>query len=98
MEIYAKMAKQLGWANWDEDNRTAAYKVIEKLESLQETVGFPSTIKELNISKQDLEDNMDTMVNFCFQDASGVMSPRPPFKEDYERLYQYAYEGKDIDF
>ena len=98
VEIYAKLAKQLGWAKWEDDNKKAANLVIEKLRELYREVGFPEKIQDLGISNGDLEKNLDTLVNLCFQDASGSMSPRLPSKADFENIYRYAYEGKDIDF
>ncbi|MHA1490980.1 MAG: iron-containing alcohol dehydrogenase [Promethearchaeota archaeon] len=98
IEIYAKMAKQLGWAKWDDDNKKAAYSVIDKIKELQKTVGFPNKIQELGISREEFDKNMDIMIGLCFQDASGVMTPRPPLKADYKNIYIHAYEGKDVDF
>jgi len=97
-KIYANLAKQLGWAKWEDNDEKAAEIVIDKLEELYRTVGFSDTIQDLGISKEDLEKNLDTLVSLCFQDASGSMSPRLPSKADFENLYRYAYEGKDIDF
>ena len=98
IEIYAKLAKQLGWAKWDDDNNKAANKVIEKIKELYKEVRFPERIQDLGISKELLENNLDSLVNLCFQDASGSMCPRLPSKADFENIYRYAYEGKDIDF
>jgi alcohol dehydrogenase class IV len=98
IKIYAKVAKQLGWAKWEESDRTAALKVIEKVTELQNELNFPLTLQDLGISKTDLESNLDTLVNLCFQDASGSMCPRLPMKEDFENIYRYARQGKDIDF
>jgi alcohol dehydrogenase class IV len=97
-EIYSKLAKQLGWAKWDEINEKAAAKVLDKLKELYIKVGFPEKIQDIDISKEDLENNLDSLVNLCFQDASGSMAPRLPSKADFENLYRYAYEGKNIDF
>ena len=97
-EIYAKLAKQLGWAKWEDDDKIASYLVIKKLNMLNKEVGFPERIQDLGISKDDLDKNLDTLVNLCFQDASGSMCPRLPSKEDFKNIYRYAFEGKDIDF
>jgi alcohol dehydrogenase class IV len=98
VEIYAKLAKQLGWAKWEDDNKIASHMVVKKLETLANDIGFPEKIQDLGISKADLEHQLNTLVNLCFQDASGSMCPRLPSKTDFENIYRYAYEGKDIDF
>lgn len=98
VKIYSKMAKQLGWAKWDDEDITAAHLVIEKLKALIREVGFPEKIQDLGISRDDLDKNLNTLVNLCFQDASGSMCPRLPSKAEFENIYKYAFEGKDIDF
>ena len=98
ISIYSKMAKQLGWAKWTDDDKVAAKSVIKKLEELFKKVNFPEKLKGLGFSRENLEQNLDLLVNLCFQDASGSMSPRLPSKTDFENIYRYAYEGKDVDF
>ena len=100
IEIYAKLAKQLGWVPWNEDPKKAANKVIDKLVELQREVNFPLTLKETGVSKEDFEKDLDTLVNLCYQDASSVLTPRATNSEQkhFAKLYQYAYEGKDVDF
>jgi acetaldehyde dehydrogenase/alcohol dehydrogenase len=98
IKIYAKLAKQLGWVSWSEEDKKAAEKVIEKLVELQKEVNFPISLKETGVSKEDFEKGLDTLVNLCFQDASSVLTPRSTSGDQFRKLYEYAYEGKDIDF
>ncbi|MFX1418551.1 MAG: iron-containing alcohol dehydrogenase [Promethearchaeota archaeon] len=98
IKIYSKLAKQLGWANWAEDDKNAAYKVVDKIKELQKKVNFPSSLKETGVSKKDFEENFKTLISLCFQEATSVLVPRIPNKAEFEKLFIYAYEGKDIDF
>ncbi len=98
MEINAKFARQLGWANWDETDESAANKLIKKIEELQKTVNIPFSFKELGISKEDFEKNLDILVDLVYQDSSGVMAPRSASGDQFKKIFRYAYEGKDIDF
>jgi len=98
VKIYAKLAKQLGWVSWSEGDKKAANKVIDKLVELQKEVNFPSTLKETGVSKEDFEKDLEALVNLCYQDASSVLTPRSTSGEEFKKLYQYAYEGKDVDF
>jgi acetaldehyde dehydrogenase/alcohol dehydrogenase len=97
-KIYAKLAKQLGWVTWKEQDEKAAKKVIEKIEELAKTVNFPLSLKETGVSKADFEKNLEMLVNLCYQDASSVLSPRATSGEQFKKIYQYAYEGKNVDF
>jgi acetaldehyde dehydrogenase/alcohol dehydrogenase len=98
VKIYGKLAKQLGWAKWDEDDKKAAYKVVDKIKELQKEINFPSSLKETGVSKKDFEENFKTLIMLCFQEATSVLVPRVPNKADFEKLFIYTYEGKDVDF
>jgi alcohol dehydrogenase class IV len=98
LEIYSKIAKQLGWARWDDDDKKAAFKSVDKIKELQNLVEFPSKLQDLGVSKADFEKNIEMLVACCFQDATSVMTPRSITDEYYRKIYNYAYEGKDIDF
>ncbi len=96
--LYSELAKKLGWAKWDDEDKKAANKVLEKIKELQKSVNFPTNLKDLGIKREDFEKNLNPLISLCFQDPSGVMAPRSPSKDDFSRLYTYAYDGKDIDF
>lgn len=96
--ICSKMAKQLGWAKWDDDNKNAAFKVIDKIKELQNEVAFPTKLKDMEITREELENNIEMLVACCFEDATAVMTPRAITDEYYRKIYDYAFEGKDIDF
>ena len=98
LNIYAKLSKQLGWVKWDEDDKKAAFMVIEKINELQKKVNFPQSLKETGVKKEDMERDLDTLLDLCYQDASSVLTPRSPSPNEFKEIYKYAYEGKDIDF
>ena len=98
VKIYAKLAKHLGWVPWSEDSKKAANKVIEKLVELQKEVNFPLTLKETGVSKEDFDKDLDSLVTLCYQDSTSTLTPRSTNGEQFAKLYQYAYEGKDVDF
>jgi len=96
--MYSELAKKLGWANWNDDDKKAAFIVVDKLKELQKEVEFIHKLKDLGIKKEDFESNLDKLIGLCFQDPSSVMAPRIPNKEEFKKIYTYAFEGKDIDF
>ncbi|MFW9969706.1 MAG: iron-containing alcohol dehydrogenase [Candidatus Odinarchaeota archaeon] len=96
--LYSDLAKKLGWANWDDDPKKAAFSVVNKIKELQNSIDFISNLKGLGISKEDFDNNLDMLISLFFQDPSGVMAPRIPNKKEITKLYQYAYNGKDVDF
>ncbi|MBY8992524.1 MAG: hypothetical protein KGD58_17395, partial [Candidatus Lokiarchaeota archaeon] len=98
IQMHSLMARKLGWAKWDEDDKTAAFKVLEKIKELQKDMDFIYRLKDLGTSKEDFDKSLDKLVSLCFQDPSSVMAPRIPNKQEFIKIFEYAYEGKDIDF
>jgi len=98
IKIYSKLAKQLGWAKWDEDDKKAANLVIEKIKGLQKEVNFPLNLKETGISKDEFENSLDTLISLCYQDSSSTLATRSPSEEEFRQIFRYAFEGEDIDF
>lgn len=98
IKMYSLLARKLGWANWNDDDKIAAFRVLEKIKELQGKVGFVHRLKDLGTSKEDFEKSLTKLISLCFQDPSSVMAPRIPNKEEFEKIFTYAYEGKDIDF
>jgi len=97
-DLLGKVAKQLGWANWDEDTKKSADIVIKKIKELQKEVGFSFNLKELGTTKEDYDKNIEVLVNLCFEDSTSVLGPRSANAEEFGKLYEYAFEGKDVDF
>ncbi|GAH91341.1 unnamed protein product, partial [marine sediment metagenome] len=64
-DLLGKVAKQLGWVNWDEDNKKSADIVIKKVKELQKEVGFSFNLKELGTTKEDYDKHIDVLVNLC---------------------------------
>jgi alcohol dehydrogenase class IV len=65
--------------------------LIQKIES-------PISISEMGIAEDDFESRMDTMLEYAFNDAQILTTPRPPSYEELENLFRYAYNGMPIDF
>jgi alcohol dehydrogenase class IV len=97
-DILAILAKQLGWAKWDEETKKAAEIIIDKVNLLQKEVDFPHKLQDLGISKSDLEENIDTLLSLCYQSPVCTAGPRTPTAEEWQNLFRYAYEGKNINF
>ena len=97
IKILGKLAKQLGWCEWKEDQKKAAEMVVTKIKELQKELNFPTKLKDL-VSKEEFEKNLDMLINLVYQSSSSVMSPRSANADNIRNLYVYSFEGKDIDF
>lgn len=101
-QLLGKFSKMLGISNWTDTNTVASKKLVEDLQKLQDKVNFPRSLKEvldgMGISKEQLDEKMELLIQQIYESAVSSMSPRMPTKEEYVKIITYAYEGKNIDF
>ncbi len=72
--------------------------LIKSIKSLFKSLDVPLTLQELGISKDDLSKNMSKLVIDSIEDPDTFGSPRWITEEQCEKLFWYAFEGKDVDF
>ena len=61
----------------------------------------PSCIKELNeptINKEEYFEKIDILADYADNDAVALTSYRPMNKNLFKKIFEYAWDGKDIDF
>jgi alcohol dehydrogenase class IV len=76
---------------------TDAEALIEKIMALMKSVEIPTRLSEI-ITKKDFDENVERLVTNTMNDPSLGMSPRIPDVEQTKMIYEYAFEGKRIDF
>ena len=96
--IYAKMAKQLGWSEWSDSIDDSVNSIINHIKELQDKINFPIKFADTGVSKDEMEKSLDKMVELSFQDPTITMAPRAINAEQIKKIYRYAFEGKDINF
>ena len=72
--------------------------LMEKIRTLFEELDVPLNLKDLDISEENLEKNMEKLALFTHEDIDSVFSPRPITIDQCKKIFRYAFEGKDIDF
>jgi len=91
---YAEIARFLGLsAASDADG---AVSLVKAVRDLARRINQPTSVKELGISREDFEAALQKMIEDGENDT--VTSARIPDRDELARLFQYAYEGKSIDF
>jgi alcohol dehydrogenase class IV len=93
---YADLAAMIGQSAGDEAE--AAKKLANATRSLMRQVNLPTTLQEAGISADELEANMETLCEHVLIDANTLMSRRIPELAEVEKLFQYAFDGRSIDF
>ena len=96
--ILANVARMTGIADWSDDDKTASGKVVDDLKKLMKDTNFPKTLSEMGITTEELDAKMESIVSKITESISVSQSPRAATLEQYKKILQYAYQGKDIDF
>lgn len=73
-------------------------RLTERIRKLFKELGVPLSLKELGIKKGDFKKQMDKLVLYTVEDIDTYFSPRPMTPDQCAKIFQYAYDGKDIDF
>jgi acetaldehyde dehydrogenase/alcohol dehydrogenase len=89
---YATIADLLGLGG-----HTVAEKVknlVAATEQLLDHLGFPRSIAELGISKEEFERAMPELTKLAFDDPSWRSNPRMPLMTELAQLFWKAYQGR----
>lgn len=73
-------------------------ELVAKVRMLLTELNVPLRLKDFGITREDFEAKLPKLVEYSFGDISCYQSPRPITKGQCEKIMQYAYEGKDVDF
>ena len=72
--------------------------LIRAIRDLFHELDVPLSFKELGISAEELDRQMETLVLYAMEDIDTVFTPRPMTPAQCEKIFRYAYDGRDIDF
>lgn len=95
---FTLMAKSVGVADWADQESTAAKALADKVKWLQKEVDLPTSLEACGISREDFRAQKDTIVEQCLESASVTMTPRKVGAGTFEKLLDYLYEGRSVDF
>ncbi len=93
---YGELARFLGLPYTTEQE--AAGSLAAAIRQLQLALDQPRMLAACGIARQDFERDLGLLVDHAGNDNQTMTSTRIPTDDDMRRLYQYAYEGKSIDF
>ena len=72
--------------------------LIKAVRNLFRELDVPLCLKDLGIPADEFERQMETLVLYSMEDIDSVFSPRPMTPAQCEKIFRYAYDGRDIDF
>lgn len=82
------------------DDRKSTDSLVSAIRDLQRGVGQPLSIREAvpDLTPGEFAAQLDKLVDNAEMDATIVASARDVTTNDTRRLFEYAYQGKDVDF
>jgi alcohol dehydrogenase class IV len=93
---YLHIAQCLGLSANDEIQ--AAPQVADCIRDLMGRVGLPLTLQAAGIARLDFEEKLELLAENAQADLSIATSRRIPGWNELQRLFEYAYLGKKVDF
>jgi alcohol dehydrogenase class IV len=83
------------------DDDALLREFIHKLKDFMHSLDCPTCVKEIKdpvISKEDYFNKMDILVDYTLNDAGSLTTYRPSNKELLRKIFEYAWDGKEINF
>lgn len=93
---YLDLARMLGLPAADE--RQAASRLAEAIRQLMRSIHLPLSLSEAGLSLPEVEAQLEGLCERAELDASLITARRVPSREEIQRLFRYAGEGRAIDF
>ncbi len=93
---YSEITRFLGLPAADE--AAGAAGLAEAIRNLARHIGQPTSLQEAGISRSDLEAELPKLINNALNDSTMILGLRFPDEAEVEKVLDYAFEGKSVDF
>ena len=93
---YAEIAKYIGVL--EEDDTILVEKLIGFIESINNTLLIPASLREAGIDEMEFRRMADSISENAAKDPCSGSNPRKTDKDDLKKLLHCIYEGKKVDF
>ncbi|MHB8916656.1 MAG: iron-containing alcohol dehydrogenase [Desulfocucumaceae bacterium] len=93
---FLDLARYLGVGG--ESSREIVDNLVNLYISFMKSVDCPYTIPELGITRSQLDENFEQLLEYTVADTCTLMSIRPVTREEYRKLYICAFTGSRVDF
>ena len=81
-----------------EDAKDGLIKLVTRVRSFLNELGVPLNLRDMGIPREDFESKFDKLVKYAHGDIHCFLTPRPITAAQCAQVFQYAYDGRDIDF
>ena len=73
-------------------------KLIQAVRDLEKRLESNTNVASLGLPRGEYGNAMEVMLDHTENDTQILASPRPPDREELRQLFEYAYEGRTVDF
>ena len=73
-------------------------KLIHAVRDLEKRLESNTNVASLGLPRGEYGNAMEVMLDHTENDTQILASPRPPDREELRQLFEYAYEGRTVDF
>ena len=93
---YADLARFTGVSGASDDELVAGF--VEKVRTLSFSLGTPKSLKEYGVPEEEWDAKVADIAANAMGDSLIISNPREIDQETMQKVLQYIYDGKDIDF
>ncbi len=98
IKAFASLAKATGKADWNDDDATAAKKLLVAIKVLQGKMDFPTKLTDVGITKEKVDSGMEKFKELILQSGAITICPVNVDQEVGAKIITYMVSGKEIDF
>ncbi len=95
-ERFAELAALTGCSQ--AGGEEGARALARRIRDLARQIGNPLSVAEAGVEREAHQAQLEKMVDDAFNDTQMVTAVRAPSYDELRRLFQYAYEGREVDF
>ncbi|MFX1344086.1 MAG: iron-containing alcohol dehydrogenase [Promethearchaeota archaeon] len=85
----------------NKDKNTLFREFMDAVKNFIHSVDGPTCVKDLShppITKDEYMEKLDLLTDYAENDVVSLLSYRPLSRDLYKKIYEYAWDGRDIDF
>ncbi len=92
----ADLARAIGMKGKSDEELTE--KLILGLKNLLLELDLPLSLEEMGVTKEKYDSEIEAVIEYALNDSGTLSNPRPVDYEDYVKIFEYLYIGKELDF
>ncbi|MFX1282894.1 MAG: iron-containing alcohol dehydrogenase [Promethearchaeota archaeon] len=73
-------------------------KLINAFKDLLIKFELPLSLQDMKVTKEQYETNRESLIEYALNDSGSLSNPRPLDYEDFEKIVECVFTGKEIDF